>query len=61
MDGVYRAWAGEREAGWMLGVGGKLKAGKTIHKEVNSSAVSSIGHRHCHSQPGRTKQSSAAV
>ena len=33
----------------MLGVGGKLKAGNTIHKEANSSAVSSVGHRNCQS------------
>ena len=37
--------------------GGKPKAGKTIHREANSSAVSSVGH----SQPGRTRRSSAAV
>ena len=36
----------------MLGVGGKPKAGNTIHKEANSSAVPSVGHRNCHSQPG---------
>ena len=28
----------------MLGVGGKLKAGNTIYKEANSSAMSSVGH-----------------
>ena len=50
----YRGWAGGRG-------GGKLNAGNTIHKEANSSAVSSIGHRNCHSKPGRTRQSSAAV
>ena len=27
------------------GVGGKPKAGNTIYKETNSSAVSSVGHR----------------
>ena len=42
----------------MLGVGGKPKAGNTIHKEANSSAVSSVGHRNCHSQPGKTRRSS---
>ena len=53
--------------GWALGAGrkpkagGKPKAGSTIHKEANSSAVSSVGHRNCHSQPGRTRQSSAAA
>ena len=44
-----------------VGVGGKSKAGNTIHKEANSSAMSSVGHRNCHSQPGRTRQSSAAA
>ena len=32
-----------RGVGWALGVGGKPKAGNTIHKETNSSAVSSVG------------------
>ena len=45
----------------MLGVGGKPKAGNTIYKEANNSAVSSVGHRNCHSQPGKTRWSSAAV
>ena len=45
----------------MLGVGGKLKMDNAIHKEANSSAVSSVGHRNCHSQPGRTRRLSAAV
>ena len=40
---------------------GRLKAGKTIHREANSSAVSSVGHRNYHSQPGRMRQLSAAV
>ena len=44
-----------------VGVGGKPKAGYTIHKETNSSVVSSVGHRNCHSQPGRPRRSSAAV
>ena len=43
------------------GVGGKAKVGNTIYKEANSSAMSSVGHRNCHSQPGRMRQSSAAV
>ena len=47
---------GGRGVGWALGVGGKPKAGNTIHKETNSSAVSSVGHRNCHSQPGRPQQ-----
>ena len=50
-----------RGVGWVLGAGGKPKAGNTIHKEAYSSAVSSVGHINCHSQPGRTRQSSAAV
>ena len=53
MDELYRGWA--------LGVGGKPKAGNTIHKETNSSAVSSVGHRNCHSQLGRHRRSSAVV
>ena len=44
-----------------IGVGGKLKAGNTIHKETNSSVVSPVGHRNCHSQPGRLRWSSAAA
>ena len=38
---------GGRAGGDRVGVGGggKPKAGNTIHKEVNSSAVSSVGHR----------------
>ena len=44
-----------------VGVGGKLKVGNTIHKEANSSAVSSVEHRNCHSQLGRMRRSSAAV
>ena len=43
---------GRAGGGWVLGVGEKPKAGNTIHKEANSSAVSSVGHRNCHSQPG---------
>ena len=30
--------------GWVLGVGGKPKAGNTIHNETNSSIVSSVEH-----------------
>ena len=45
----------------VLGVCGKPKAGNTIHKEANSSAMSSVGHINCHSQPSRMRQSSAAV
>ena len=61
MDEVYRGWAGRRGVGWVLGVGGKPKAGNTIHKETNSSVVCSVGHRKCHSQLGRPRQSSTAV
>ena len=58
MDELYR---GGRGAGGGPGVGGKPKAGNTIHKETNSSAVSSVGHRNCHSQLGRHRRSSAVV
>ena len=58
MDEVYRRWAGGRGG---VGVGGKLKVGNIIHKEINSSVVSSVEHRNRHSQPGRPRQSSAAV
>ena len=61
MDEVYREQVGERGVGWVLGVGGKPKVGNTIHKEANSSAVSSVGHRNCHSQLGKTRRSSAVV
>ena len=44
-----------------IGVDGKPKAGNAIHKEANSSAMSSVGHRNCHSQPDRTRRLSAAV
>ena len=43
------------------GVGGKPKAGNTIHSEANSSIVSSVEHRKCHSQPGRRRRLLAAV
>ena len=43
------------------GVSGKPKVSNTIHKEANSSAVSLVGHRNCHSQPGRMRWSSAAA
>ena len=59
-DEVYRGWVGIG-GGWALGVGGKPKAGNTIHKEANSSAVPSVGNRNCHSQPGKARRSSAAV
>ena len=41
---------GGRAGGGGVGVGGKPKAGNTIHKEANSSAVSSVGHINCHSR-----------
>ena len=44
-----------------VGVGGKPKEGNTIPKEANSSTMSSLGHRNCHSQLGRMRQSSAAA
>ena len=51
MDEVYRGWVGGRGVGSVLGVGGKPKAGNTIHKETNSSVVCSVLHRNSHSQP----------
>ena len=39
--------------------GWEAKGGQ--HQEANSSAMSSVGHRNCYSQPGETRQSSAAV
>ena len=48
--------------GWALGVGGWEAEGEQNHpREANISAVSSVGHRNYHSQPGRTRRSSAAV
>ena len=43
------------------GWGGELKAGYTIHKETDSSSVSSVGHRNSHSQHGRPRRSLVAV
>ena len=60
-DEVYREWAGGRGVEWVLVVGGKLKAGNIIYKEANSSAMSSVGHRNYHSQPGWMRRLSAAV
>ena len=57
---VYRGWVGGRGVGWALGVGGKPKAGNTIHSEPNSSIVSSVEHRNSHSRPGRCRRSLAA-
>ena len=48
-DELYRGWAGGRGVGWALGVGGKPKAGIPSTRRTNSSAVSSVGHRNCHS------------
>ena len=54
---------GGRVGGGEVDVGGgwEPKAGNTIHKQANSSAMSSVGQRNCHSQPGRIRQSSAAA
>ena len=52
---------GGRGVGWVLGLGGKPKAGNTIHKERTSSVVCSALHRNSNSQPGRPRRSSAAV
>ena len=47
--------------GRALRVGGKPKAGYTIHKETNIDVVASVGHRNSHSQPGRPRRSSATL
>ena len=47
--------------GGAFGVGGKPKAGYTIHKETHSNHVSSVGHRNSHSQSGRLRRSLTAV
>ena len=46
-DEVYRGWEGGG-----VGVDGKPKAGNTIHKEANSNAMFSVGHRNCHCSLG---------
>ena len=51
-------WEG---VGWAVGAGGEPKAGYTIHKETDSSSVSSVGHRNSHSRPGRPRRSLAAA
>ena len=45
----------------VLGVGGKPKAGYTIHNETRSSNVFSVGHQDSHSQPSRPRRSLAAA
>ena len=42
MDRVHSGWESGRELGWVLGVGGKLKVGHTIHKEADNSNVFSV-------------------
>ena len=59
MKYIGGGWAGGGGVG--VRVGGKPKAGNTIHKEANSSVMPSVGHRNCHSQPGWARKSSAAV
>ena len=45
-----------------VGAGGKLKAGNTIYRRQTAVLhVLSVGHRNCHNQPGRMRQSLAAV
>ena len=60
MNFIGGGWGG-MGVGWALGVGGKPKAGNTIHKETNSSVVCSVLHRNSNSQPGRPRRSPAAV
>ena len=43
--------------GRVMGVGGKPKAGYTIHWATDSGAVSSVGHRNSHKQHGRLRRS----
>ena len=47
--------------GWGGWVGGKPKAGRTIHREAKGSTVCSVRHRNSDSQPGRPRRSLAAV
>ena len=47
--------------GWAVAAGGEPKAGYTIHKETDSSSVSTVGHRNSHSRHGRSRQSLAAA
>ena len=42
----------------MVGAG---RVGHTIHKETDSSSVSSVGHRNSHSLHGRPRRSLAAA
>ena len=39
----------------MVGAGGELKAGYTIHKETDSSSVSLVGQRNSHIRHGRPR------
>ena len=56
-DEVYRVGGGGVDVG-----GGWEAEGRQYHPQGgNSSAVSLVGHRNCHSQPGKTRRSSAAV
>ena len=49
------------EWGEGVGVSGEPKAGHTIHKETDSSSVSSVGNRNSHSRNGRPRQSLEAA
>ena len=53
IESIRGGWEGG--VGWALGAGGEPKAGYTIHKETDSSSVSSVGHRnmYSHSRHGR--------
>ena len=52
---------GGRGEGWAVGAGGEPKAGYTIHKEIDSSSVSPVGHRNSHSRLGRPRRPLAAT
>ena len=45
----------------MVGVGGKPKAGYTIHGHRDRAIVSSVKHRNSHSVPVRSRRSLAEV
>ena len=60
-DKVYIVVGGQEGDGVGVGGGWEAEGSNTIHKGANSSAMSSVGHRNCHSQPDRTRRLSAAA
>ena len=61
MDSVYRGWAGGRAVGWVVGAGGELKAGSSIHLTGKATIVCSLKCANSHSSLVRPIQSLAAV